>query len=262
MNTTSQGPWPSRFVWHDMMTTDAERSARFYCSLFGWQFDERVMQGSVYRMILAGPGPIGGIIEEKGIPFPNWLPYIAVDDVDTTAKKITANGGKVCVGPMEIPNTGRLAIVNDPLGAWFAIYKGNAESAGADPDQPVPGRICWNELLSTDAEAAQRFYSAVFGWQPQPKDMGPYGLYRIQMLGDKQAAGLMQNPQNGAPSAWLSYFLTMHLQGDTELAKSLGGTPLMENAPIPGLGAFSMLKDPTGAVFALFEPNMAANENC
>jgi predicted enzyme related to lactoylglutathione lyase len=86
--------------------------------------------------------------------------------------------------------------------------------------------------------------------------MGPYGIYRIQMLGDKQVGGIMKNPQNGAPSAWLSYFLTMHLHGDTELAKSLGAKPLMENAPIPELGSFSMLLDPTGAVFALFEPKL------
>lgn len=262
MNTPSQGPWPGRFVWHDMMTTDAARSATFYCSLLGWQFEEKAMQGCIYRMILAGPGPIGGIIEEKGIPYPNWLPYIAVNDVDATAKKIASLGGKVNVGPMEIPNTGRFAIANDPMGAWFAIYNGNAESTGADPDQPVPGRICWNELLSSDAVAAQKFYGAVFGWKEQPKDMGPYGIYRVQLLGDKQAGGIMQNPQNGAPSAWLSYFLTMNLQGDTELAKSLGASPLMENAPIPDLGAFSMLKDPVGAVFALFEPNMTPNENC
>ena len=69
MNTPSQGPWPGRFVWHDMMTTDAERSASFYCSLFGWQFDERRMPGFVYRTILAGPGPIGGIMVSNASPF-------------------------------------------------------------------------------------------------------------------------------------------------------------------------------------------------
>lgn len=262
MNPPLQGPWPGRFVWHDLMSTDAERSLRFYCSLFGWQIDSRPMAGSTYHMVHCGPGPIGGVMQEAGIPASHWMPYLAVADVDATAKQIQAHGGSVCVGPVDIPGTGRFAVVGDPQGAYFSIYKGNPQSTGADPDVPVPGRVCWNELLSQDPEAAQRFYSAVFGWTPEPKDMGPFGIYRVQKLGDKQVGGVMKNPQNGAPSAWLAYFLTMHLDGDTELAKQLGATAMMERTPIPGLGAFSLLADPTGAVFALFEPKLEPGVDC
>ena len=55
----SQGPWPGRFVWHDLMTTDAEKSVPFYTSLFDWQIQEVPMQGFTYRMILCGPGRYG-----------------------------------------------------------------------------------------------------------------------------------------------------------------------------------------------------------
>lgn len=254
----TQGPWPGRFVWHDLMTTDAAASQRFYCSLFDWQIEQVPMpDGITYRMIVAGPGPIGGIVEEKSIPVAHWMPYVGVADVDAAAKRVQELGGSMCVPPTEIPQTGRFAVVGDPQGAYFSLYKGLPASQGFDPDLPVPGRACWNELLTTDDVAAQKFYSALLGWKEEPKDMGPMGIYRVQVLGGQQAAGIMKNPMNGAPSAWLVYFLAPELAHATKRAKELGAQPLMENTPIPDVGAFSMLRDPVGAVFALFQPLLA-----
>jgi uncharacterized protein len=259
---TNPGPWPNRFVWHDLMTTDAAKAQQFYCALFGWQIHEVPMHGFTYRMIMAGPGPIGGIVEEKNIPHSHWMPYAATSDVDAAAAKAKSLGGTVCVPPTDLPGTGRFAVVGDPQGAYLSLYKGLPESAGADPDAAVPGRVCWNEVLTTDELGAQRFYAAMFGWEPQEKDMGPAGVYRVQMLGDKQAAGLMKHPQPGAPSMWLAYFFTTDLASSTKQAKQLGATVMVENAPIPEVGAFSLLQDPAGAVFALFMANMAPGQNC
>ncbi|MFO1076777.1 MAG: VOC family protein [Planctomycetota bacterium] len=258
--TTSTGPWPGRFVWHDMMTTDAAKSQAFYTALFDWRIEERPMQGFTYRMILCGPGPIGGIMEEKAIPVSHWMPYICVADVDATAAKIQKLGGTVCVPPTDIPETGRFAVVGDPQGAYFSIYKGLPASQGFDPDLPVPGRICWNELYTSDDAAGQAFYSEVFGWKGENKDMGPAGIYRVQMLGTKQVGGMMKNPMPpGTPSCWVCYFFVEDLARATAKAKELGANAMMENMPIPGVGAFSMLMDPAGAAFALFQPDMSGN---
>lgn len=258
----NNGPWPGRFVWHDLMTTDGKASQQFYCSLFDWQIHELPMQNCIYRMILAGPGPIGGIVEEKNIPVSHWMPYVATEDVDAAARRVQQLKGTICVPPTDIPGTGRFAVVGDPQGAFFSLYKGLPESQGFDPDLPVPGRICWNELLSSDDRAAQTFYSALFGWQEQPKDMGPMGTYRVQMLGSKQVGGIMKNPQHGAPSCWLAYFLAPDLVAATTRAGKLGAKTLMANVPIPGVGAFSLLQDPIGATFALFQPDLTARGNC
>lgn len=235
------------------MTTDAAKSQRFYCALFDWQIQEVPMHGATYRMITAGPGPIGGIVEEKNIPVSHWMPYVAVADVDAAAKKIVKLGGSVCVPPTDIPGTGRFAVVGDPQGAFFSIFKGLPDSPGFDPDLPVSGRVCWNELLTTDDAAAQKFYGALFGWKPEPKDLGPMGIYRVQVIGGKQAGGIMRNPQTHAPSAWLVYFAVDDLAKATAKAKTLRATALIENMPIPGVGAFSMFTDPAGATFALFQ---------
>lgn len=259
---TNQGPWPSRFVWHNLMSTDVEKSQQFYCSMFDWQINAIPIGPVVYRIIVAGPGAIGGMREEKNIPRSHWLPYVAVPDVDAAAAKAAQLHGKVCVPPTDIPATGRFAVVMDPCGAALAIFTGQPGSHGFDPDLGVPGRVCWNELLSSDDRRAQAFYSGLFGWREQPKDMGPMGTYRIQMLGDKQVGGIMKNPQNGAPDAWLAYFFAPDLAAATAKAKRLGAEACMENVPIPGIGAFSMLIDPAGAVFALFEPQLPADGTC
>ena len=114
-----QGPWTGRFVWHDLMTTDAATAQAFYGSLFDWQIQGVPMQGFTYRMITVGPGPIGGIVEEKNIPMSHWMPYLAVADVDAAAAKVGKLGGSVCVPPTDIPGTGRFAVVGDPQGAYF-----------------------------------------------------------------------------------------------------------------------------------------------
>lgn len=252
---TNQGPWPGRFVWHDLMTTDAASSQRFYGSLFDWRIEERPMQGFVYRMIHCGPGPIGDIVEEKRIPLSHWMPYVAVDDVDKSAAAVTAAGGSVFVPPTDIPMTGRFAVVADPCGAYLSIYRGLPASAGFDPDLEVPGRICWNETYATDDDAAQKFYTKVFGWQPEIKDLGPAGLYRVQMIRGKQAGGLMKHPMPGMPSCWVVYFLVVDLAAATKKARDLGAKAMMEGIPIPEVGMFSMLTGPDGSMFALFQAN-------
>jgi predicted enzyme related to lactoylglutathione lyase len=85
--TTSKGPWPGRFVWHDLMTTDAEGSLAFYGKLFDWSVEAVPMMGTTYHMIHCGPGPIGGVMQEKNIPGSHWMPYLAVDDVDRPRRR-------------------------------------------------------------------------------------------------------------------------------------------------------------------------------
>ncbi|MCB9918237.1 MAG: VOC family protein [Planctomycetes bacterium] len=249
---TEKGPWPGRFVWHDLMTTDAAKSKEFYCSLFGWTIDERPMPGFTYHMIVAGDGGIGGIVEEKAIPMSHWMHYVATLDIEASAARCRELGGTVCIGPAEIPQTGKFAVVSDPQGGYFSLFEGLPETPGVDPDAPCVGRVCWNELLTTDDGGAQSFYSAMFGWQDAPRDLGPLGTYHVQTLGEAQVAGIMKNPAPGLPTYWVPYFFVAELEALTKRAKDLGATCHVELMPIEGIGRFSMLQDTLGACFALF----------
>ncbi len=251
--TTTTAPWIGRFVWHDLMTTDLARSQAFYKELLDWSIESVPMGPVTYSMIMTGTGPIGGMMEEQAIPMSHWMPYCAVQDVDASAARCRELGGSVCVPPSDIPGTGRFAVCGDRQGAYFSIFTGLPESPGADPEVLAHGRVCWNELMTSNDEDAQQFYSALFGWAPQPMDMGEMGLYRVQMAGQKHAGGIMRSPMPGTPSWWCVYFTVNDLAQSTTKARELGAKVLVENQPIPQIGTFSLLQDPVGAMVALFQ---------
>jgi uncharacterized protein len=123
-------PKHGEFCWNDLATTNVEACKKFYGELLGWQFKESDATGMAYSEIsLDGQNFVGGMWqtdqcpegETNEMPPPHWMTYVAVDDVDAAAAKVWELGGKVCVPPTDIPNTGRFAVVNDPTGATFSL---------------------------------------------------------------------------------------------------------------------------------------------
>ena len=114
------------FCWNELATTDAEAAKRFYAGLFGWSFKEGDFAGASYSEIVVGGQPIGGIHQMgadwgENPPPPHWMAYVAVADVDATARLVEELGGKVCVPPTDIPTVGRFSVINDPAGATLSI---------------------------------------------------------------------------------------------------------------------------------------------
>jgi len=112
--------------WEDLSTPDVKRAADFYSGLFGWQIMAGENDKSGYLHIKNGEHFIGGIPPAEhrpaGVP-PHWMAYFQVDDVDASAAKAKEMGANVCVGPMTMEGVGRWAVVADPQGAVFAIFK-------------------------------------------------------------------------------------------------------------------------------------------
>jgi uncharacterized protein len=117
-------PAHGTFCWNELSTTDDEAAKKFYTELFGWQYKGGDVEGFAYNEIVAAGRPAGGIFkmgpEHGGMP-PHWMAYVAVDDVDETARRVSELGGKVCVPPTDIPNVGRFSVINDPAGAAISI---------------------------------------------------------------------------------------------------------------------------------------------
>ncbi len=125
-------PKHGEFCWNELATNNLETCKQFYGELFGWQFKDNHIAGSdceadgmIYNEIsIDGKKQFGGMYQmgkEYGDMPPHWLSYIAVDDVDASALKVTELGGSICVPPMDIPNTGRFCIVSDPSGAKVSL---------------------------------------------------------------------------------------------------------------------------------------------
>src|ERR1700731_5084121 len=115
-----------KFVWYDLMTTDTKAAEAFYRSVVGWDAKDSGMP-ETYTLLSAGPVMVGGLMpipkDAQGMR-PCWSGYVAVDDVDAYAQRVTAAGGTVQRPPTDIPGVGRFAVVADPQGAVFLLFKG------------------------------------------------------------------------------------------------------------------------------------------
>lgn len=114
---------PGHGCWHELMTTDPAAGFDFYAGLFGWEKGRPVDMGEMgtYQLFIHDGAEIGGMMGLGEAPVPCWLPYFATDDLAAAMARITAAGGAVMHGPMEVPGDEVIAVATDPQGAWFAL---------------------------------------------------------------------------------------------------------------------------------------------
>jgi uncharacterized protein len=116
---------PGRTGWHELRAADWEAAFGFYGELFGWQKTEAIDMGPMgtYQLFSAGGPPIGGMFTKpETVPVPSWLYYFNVGDIDEAAGRVTAGGGHIHNGPMQVPGGGWIIHGLDPQGAMFALY--------------------------------------------------------------------------------------------------------------------------------------------
>ena len=237
-----------RFVWHDHVSNDPEKAIRFYSELLGWESEIFKTGDADYPMIKANGATHGGFGPSQGGAPPHWMGAIGVEDVDEAARKAEAAGASVVVPPTGIPETGRFAVLTDPQGAVFSVY-----SSASEDWSPSEGVFVWDELHTTDVDAARAFYGELFGWSANDQDMGDF-TYTIFESGGEQRAGAMPEPSGGLPPMWMTYIGTDDVDATCKRAEELGAQKHAGPDDIPGVGRFAVLSDPTGAVFALFRP--------
>ncbi|MEO1169747.1 MAG: VOC family protein [Pseudomonadota bacterium] len=247
------------FIWYELTTSDAEAAQDFYSAALGWTWETTEGQpGMPYHIFSMEGTQVGGMMAltdemKAGGAQPCWLGYVGVDDIEASVEAIKAAGGGVHFGPIEIPDAGRFAMVTDPQGAYFYVMQDTSgqESHSFAATEPKIGHCAWNELLSSDPEAAIAFYGDQFGWEKtEEMDMPPMGKYH--MLGHGYAlGGVMQKPEQMPMSAWTFYFRVPDIDNAMATVKDKGGQPLSEPMEIPG-GEFTInAMDPQGAPFAL-----------
>jgi predicted enzyme related to lactoylglutathione lyase len=250
------------FCWVELATTDGEAAKRFYGELFGWKHDDRPMGPDMtYTMCNLGGKTAAALFEmgkdtAAGTP-PSWASYIAVDDVDATVAKASARGGKAVQPPMDVTDAGRMAVIQDPTGAVFRVWKGNKHPGAGVVNEP--GAVIWNELLTNDIDRAGQFYVDVIGWRAAPVDMGPMGTYTLfgRSTHEQGNAGGMMNlgPQmKGVPPHWLAYFAVTDCDASAKKVSQLGGEIVTPPMDVPDVGRFAIVQDPQGAKFVLFKP--------
>lgn len=120
------------------------------------------------------------------------------------------------------------------------------------------GAPCWFELSSTEPDKSKQFYRQLFGWQNTDMDMGPMGVYSFlnNTNGSIGACCGLHPDQKamGMPSCWGVYFAVDSCDDTTAKATQLGATVLAQPFDVSEHGRMSVIADPTGAVFYLWQP--------
>jgi predicted enzyme related to lactoylglutathione lyase len=116
------------FSWIDVNTSDQEAGKSFYTQLFGWGAEDNpIPDGSVYTMFqqegldVAAISQMSPEMAASGMP-PTWNSYISVDNLDKAVSQVEAAGGKVMMPAFDVMDSGRMAMIQDPAGAMFALW--------------------------------------------------------------------------------------------------------------------------------------------
>jgi predicted enzyme related to lactoylglutathione lyase len=247
---------PGTFSWVDLQTSDPAAAQRFYSELFDWEYDERPAgDDATYAMALVGGEDTGAIAPmPPGAQFPpHWNSYVTVESADATAERARELGGSIPMEPFDVFDAGRMAVIVDPTGAALCAWEPR-EHPGAHRVND-PGCFTWNELGTTDLEAATRFYGELFGWTFEDQDMGGGAVYRTIRNDERTNGGIraQTEAEAGIPPSWLVYFTTEDADASVARATELGANVLAPVMQLPMGSRIAVLADPQGAAFALFE---------
>ncbi|HEY8523503.1 MAG TPA: VOC family protein [Acidimicrobiales bacterium] len=205
--------------WVDTLQPDPKAAARFYGDLFGWEVAD-VTEGGAdgYLIGRIRGGDVAGVgsVPPGSPPTPVWNTYVSVDSVDATVARARDAGATVVVEPYDVMDLGRSAVLADPHGAAFGLWEPEAFPGARVVNEH--GALNFNGLATRDPEAAEAFYSAVFGWRLLRLPEGP--MWALPGYGDhleELSPGLHeQMAQMGAPEGFIDVVAAIDPIGDDD----------------------------------------------
>lgn len=254
--------------WIDLSTPDLAGAQRFYGGLFDWSFDAPNQQLGGYVNARIGGQAIAGLMtKQPGDPTPSaWGVWLKSSNLEETARKVLAAGGQQLMPIHDVADIGRMLLVTDPTGAFIGFWQFGTHRGSAHKN--VPGAMCWHELYTRDAAAADRFYEALFDYTRSAPIGAPEGGcandssmdYAVFNRDGEPVFGRMkmtsQHFPDTVPPHWLTHFTVADHDATAEKIRKLGGKSLCDAMDTP-YGRVSMALDPYGAAFAILQPPSA-----
>lgn len=242
-----------KFVWFDLLTEKVPEAKKFYGELFGWEFMGEESEKAAYTLIKFQGKPIGGIIYsnlKQEVNESQWLSYLSVPDVDRATEFLKSKGGTVYRQPWDLANRGRVAVVSDPQGALFILFK--ASSGDPADTSPEIGEWLWSELLTSDPEAAVSFYKELVDYQHEQMESARENIYYHVLSKDTQPrVGIVKNPFEGVKSNWLPYVRVEDPGPLVSKVEKLGGKVIFAPDEKIRKGSVALIADPSGAAVAI-----------
>jgi predicted enzyme related to lactoylglutathione lyase len=246
-------------VWIDLATKDSKQSQDFYGKLFGWNVEVNPdPQYGGYGLAKQGGKDVAGIGPTQSADQPSaWSFYVGSDDLAELSRRVEAAGGKVVSPAFDVGDQGRMAVFQDPAGAYISAWESTRMTGFQTQGANAFG---WAELNARGIENDIPFYERAFGWKarrsPMPGGGPDYAEFEVN--GETVAGGTELNPQVPAstPSHWLVYFNVDDVKGANDKALALGARQMVPPQAYPG-GEFAILSDPQGAAFGLYKSSRA-----
>lgn len=243
--------------WLELGTTDLRGAVEFYAPLMRWKVEESPIDDQhVYGMFHRGGKYAAAAYElfgdqrKQGVP-PHWLTYFAVDSADEAVEKAKALGGTVIHGPTDVFEAGRMALIQDPGRAMFAVWE--ARKHPGITLWKEHGTWGWSELQVHSVEQVIPFYEGLFGWKTREME-APDGIYYVfESSRGHQVAGMMAiRPEWGeVPPHWEVHFRVDDPDAFVEEGKKRGATILVPPMKVGDALTFAVLRDPQGALFSI-----------
>ncbi|GGJ74605.1 hydroxylase [Pilimelia anulata] len=244
---------PGTPSWIELGTTDIAGAKEFYHGTLGWTFEEIGPEAHGYLLVRSHGQLVGGLGQATDAARgTSWVVYFAVDDAEEAAGRADGAGGKVVVGAMDVLDKGRMAVLQDPAGAYFSVWQptglAGAERVNAD------GGLCWAELMTSDIAAAKRFYGETLGLSP--RDISAEGVdYTLFEVGGTAVAGGsgIRADQGDIPPHWSVYIAVDDCDATADRAIALGATEALRETAPPG--RMAIMHDPQGGKFCIITPD-------
>ncbi|KOU49141.1 VOC family protein [Streptomyces sp. WM6378] len=256
------GPYaPGTPCWVDLMVPDQQAALDFYRDLFGWQGEVGPPETGGYALCSLNGQPVAGIMAAMNpdgstpdpMPPTVWTTYLATADLDATEKKSASNGGQVMVPGMDVMTLGRMAVASDPTGAVFGLWQAKDFPGAGIVNEP--GAIIWNELNTSDTDAASSYYSKTLGITAAAMEEAD-GYFALNVdgrtVGGMQALSGIDGLPPGTPSHWLTYFAVDDTDSTVDALIRAGGTVLKPPFDMMA-GRMAVVQDPQGGVFAIIK---------
>jgi uncharacterized protein len=239
--------------WIDLMSSNVERAQDFYGTVFGWTFESAGPEYGGYINAAKEGHPVAGLMgnnPESQAP-DGWSTYFHTADINVTTAAVTSAGGSTCMGVMEVPAKGFMAMATDPSGAMFGLWQ-PLEHLGFELTGEA-GAPVWHQLTTRDYRAAVDFYREILGWRTESVSDTDEFRYTTAWFGDQQLLGVMDGAAflpDGVPSNWTIYFGAQDVDKTLQVIGDNGGAVLRPAEDTP-YGRLATAADPTGAVFNL-----------
>jgi uncharacterized protein len=245
---------PGTFCWADLTTTDQDAAKAFYTGLFGWEAqDMPAGDYAVYSVMRVGGKSVAAIApqpaqqRDAGAP-PVWNSYVSVESADATAERARELGASVHAPAFDVFEAGRMAVIQDPQGAYVLVWQPKMHFGAALVN--APGALVWNELQSPDPDASASFYRDLFGWDVA-QFPGMSDTYLGIKNGEANNGAIRPLSPPGVPPNWLVYFGVEDVDSAIAKVGALGGRTMAGPIDIE-IAKIAVVADPQGAVFALY----------